>query len=301
MAFFKKKETPAQNLAFCAIMASFDALLSLLGALLPLSSLFLMILAPLISSFVGYFCKKRYYALYIFAALGVSIAVSAWDFQNTLFYLLPSLLSGVLYGLFLERKVPTSFSLFIVSLTQFLFFFVSYYLVKWIYQIDMVEKLLSLFGKPLNELSFSAFLLLGLGYSFGGSAISHLVFSLIAPKLGICVEIEGKLAWLPSSMGLSFGGISLLCLFFLPPLCYFFFGLSLFWSVYSFLEFIPNKLKWHCLLILGGSLFVSLILFAFLYSKFDKVISMGFLVFFPLGVSLSSLIEVLLGMRINAN
>lgn len=300
MAFFRKKETPAQNLAFCALMASFDALLSLLGALLPLSSLFLMVLAPLISSFVGYFCKKRYHALYIFAALGVSIAVSAWDFQNTLFYLLPSLFSGIIYGYFLERKSPTSLSLFFVALVQFFFFFLSYYLVRWIYQIDMVEKILAVFGKPLSELSFCAFLLLGLGYSFAGAAISHLVFSLIAPKIGISAVVDARLSFLPSLLGLCFGGISLACLFFLPPLGYFFFGLSLFWSLTSFIDFAPD-LKWHHLALLGGLMFVSLMLFAFLYSKFDKLISMGFLALFPLSVSASSLIEVLLGMKKDAH
>ncbi len=300
MAFFKKKETPAQNLAFCALMAAFDALLSLLGALLPLSSLFLMILAPLISAFVGYFCKKRYHALYIFAAFGVSIAVSAWDFQNTIFYLLPSLFSGVLYGFFLQKRRPSSLSLFLVSLVQFFFFFLSYYLVRWIYQIDMVEKILSIFNKPLSELSFAAFLLLGLGYSFAGAAISHLVFSLIAPKIGIENAFDEKWPYLSSVLGLSFASASLGCLFLLPSLAYFFFGLSLYWGLCSLIAFFPD-LKWHHLAILGGLLFASLMLFAFLYPKFDTVISMGFMTLFPLSLSLSSLIEVLLGKKKDAN
>lgn len=296
MAFFQKKETPAENIAFCAIAASFDALLSLAGALLPLSAIFVMAIAPLIASLVAYFCKKQYYALYGFAALGVSIAVSAWDFQNTLFYLLPSLVSGLLYGYGAQRNAPSSLNVFLSSMAQFAFFFVSYYLVKLIYQADMVSVLLSLMKKEPSSLSEAAFPLFGLAYSYAVSALSHMVFAIVGPKLGITSSWGVRFRFLFPSLGLLFSASSLGLLFLYAPASYVLFGIGLYWSIASLMDQI-GRAKWAFYLLWGILTFACLLVFAFLYSFFDPEISLGFLPLFCISLCLPALLEVLLGKK----
>lgn len=296
MAFFARKETPAQNIAFCALAVAFDAILSLVGALLPLSAVFLMAVAPLIASFVAYFCKKRYHVLYLFSALGISIAVSAWDFQNTLFYLLPCLCSGLVYGYGVRGKAPASLSLFFSSLCQFLFFLLSLYLVKAIYQINMVDVLLSFFHKDRNPSSESAIVLLGLSYSFGVSGIAHLVFLLVSPKLGIPLFWKVNHPWLYPCFSL---GSSLLCFAFLfvyPPLAYFFLGVSLYWIFVGLVEFLP-KAHWPFYVVSFLLLFTAILLFAFLYSSLSPAQGFGMIALFPAALSLSCFLEVLLGKK----
>ncbi len=296
MAFFARKETPAQNIAFCALAAAFDAILSLVGALLPLSSVFLMAAAPLIASFVAYFCQKRYHALYLFSALGISIAVSAWDFQNALFYLLPCLCSGLVYGYGVRTKAPASFSLFLSSLCQFLFFILSLYLVKAIYQVNMVDVLLAFFGKERNPASEAAIVLLGLAYSFGASGIAHFVFILVSPKLGIPLVWKARRLWVHPCFCLASSLLSFAFLFLYPPLAYFFLGISLYWVSLSLVEFAP-KAHWGFYALSFLLLFASILLFAFLYPSLSPVQGFGMIALFPAALSLSCFLEVLLGKK----
>lgn len=296
MAFFQKKETPAENISFCAIATAFDALLSLVGALLPLSAIFTMLIAPLIASLVAYFCKKRYHALYVFAALGISIAVSAWDFQAALFYLLPSLLSGIAYGYGVRKNIPPCLSVFLASVIQFAFFFFSYYLVRLIYQIDMAETLLSLFRKEPSAFSNIAFPLMGLSYSYAASALSHLFFSIVSPKLGI-VQVWGvRFRFLFPVLGIFFSGLSLGVLFLHVPTAFVLFGIAVYWSFASFVDQI-GKAKWRFYALFGLLFFAALITFPILYSHFVPEVSLGFLSLFCLAICLPALLEVLLGKK----
>lgn len=296
MAFFARKETPAQNIAFCALAVAFDAILSLVGALLPLSSVFLMAIAPLIASFVAYFCQKRYHALYLFAALGISIAVSAWDFQNTLFYLLPCLCSGLVYGYGVRGKAPASLSLFFASLCQFLFFILSLYLVKAIYQVNMVDVLLAFFGKERNPFSETAIVLLGLAYSFGVAGLSHFVFLLISPKLGIPLIWKASHPWLPPCFSFAASVLCFAFLFLYPPLAYFFLGLAVYWVFLALIDSLPNA-HWPFYVMAFSLLFASLLLFAFLYPFLPNVEGFGMIALFPAALSLPCFLEVLLGKK----
>ena len=60
MKLFRERVTPVENIAFMAIMAAFVAIISLVSALLPLSSVFVMVLVPLAAASVSLFCKARF-------------------------------------------------------------------------------------------------------------------------------------------------------------------------------------------------------------------------------------------------
>ncbi len=300
MKVFTKKETPVQNLAFCAIIAGFDGILSLVSAMLPLSAFFLMLIAPLLSALVGYFCQKRYYPIYLFGAFGVSIAVSAWNFENTLFYLLPSLCSGMTYGFFLRRETNVVATNFFVAMIQYSFFYLSLLLVKAIYEIDMREVIRSLLSLQSSELLYDSFALLALAYSFAVTGLSHLFFSLQAPHIGIAFKDDGKVQnWYPLISLLP----ALLCVLFIfiyAKLAYFFLGCAFYWALAGFLSRFP-KPHWSLYVSLGVTLFGSILSIAMVFQTTPVNIAPLTFIVFPFSLALSSLPDVFLGLKSKSN
>ena len=300
MKVFSKKETPTQNLAFCAIIAAFDGILSLISALLPISSFFLMMVAPLLAALVSYFCQKRYYAIYFFGALGVSIAVSAWNFENTIFYLLPSLCAGLLYGFLLRRKSNVALMNFAVSMVQYVFFLLSLLLVKAIYEVDMREVIRSLFGLQSSDLLNDAFSLFALAYSFAVTGLAHLFFALQATHIGIEYSDEEKLPWVYAVIGFSLSALSIGFAFIYAKVAYFFLGCSFYWGFAALLVCFP-KPHWSFFVTLGIAVFVSIIGFSICFSALGKAQAMLCTGFFSAGISLASFVDVLLGKKNNTN
>ena len=300
MKVFTKKETPVQNLAFCAIIAGFDGILSLVSALLPLSAFFLMLIAPLLSALIGYFCKKRYYAVYLFGALGVSIAVSAWNFENTLFYLLPALCSGTAYGFFLRRETNVVITNFVVAMIQYSFFWLSLLLVKAIYEVDMREVIRSLLNLKSSDLLYDSFSLFALAYSFAVTGLSHLFFSLQAPHIGIVFEDKKKVeTWYPIIAIVS-GLFCVLFIFIYAKLAYFFLGCAFYWALAGLMSRFPRP-HWSTYLLLGVTLFASVLLIAYFFQSVSTSTAILTFVAFPLSLALSSLPDVFLGLKRKSN
>lgn len=289
-----------QNLAFCAIIAGFDGILSLTSALLPLSAFFLMLIAPLLSALVGYFCQKRYYAVYLFGALGVSIAVSSWNFENTLFYLLPSLCSGLTYGFFLRRKTNVVATNFFVAMIQYSFFYISLLLVKAIYEIDMREIIRSLLNLQSSELLYDSFALLALAYSFAVTGLSHLFFSLQAGHIGIAFGDDGKVRnWYPF-ISLFIALICVLFIFIYAKLAYFFLGCAFYWALAGFVSRFP-KPHWSLYVALVIALFASILLIAMVFQSVPADQAPLTFVAFPFSLALSSMPDVFLGLKDKSN
>ena len=111
MKFFSERRTPSQNIAFLAIAAALNAIFSLLIHFVPLSDFVVLLFLPLISAMVGLLCEKKYLPVYLVAALGVSLAVTAYDISTTLFYVVPAILSGTAYGFFYHKSWPLPYVL----------------------------------------------------------------------------------------------------------------------------------------------------------------------------------------------
>jgi hypothetical protein len=103
MKVFSPRETSAQNIAYISIMASIDVVFALFATFFPFGAIFLMLLLPLPSAVAAYYCKNRYIPVYLLASIGLSLIATIWDFQLTLFYAIPAICSGTLYG-FLKQK-----------------------------------------------------------------------------------------------------------------------------------------------------------------------------------------------------
>jgi hypothetical protein len=90
MKFLHQRKGAAQNLAFLGLMCALNSVVATLSTLVPLSSLFVIIFLPLVSSLTVILCEDKYALVYVIAAIALSLSVTAYDITATLFYIIPS-------------------------------------------------------------------------------------------------------------------------------------------------------------------------------------------------------------------
>ncbi len=146
MQLFKKKETIIQNLTFMAIMAVINLLIAVLIAFTSFIAVFLILFLPLINTLVAYYTKARYYPIYIFASLGLTIVATLWNIDTTIFYVLPSLLIGFLFGLFAKFKINPTFTILLSAFIELGFYYLGIYFVHLISGVDIIESLVDIFN-----------------------------------------------------------------------------------------------------------------------------------------------------------
>lgn len=264
--YFRQRNTPVENLTFIAMMVAFDAILSLFSALVPFAAIFVMLLVPLTSAFVASYCRFKFIPVYIISALGICLAVSAWNITNTVFYIFPSVLTGVLYGEAEKRQVPYSINIFISSLLSLGLFYLSLLFLKAVTGVDMVVFLLTLIRKQDSATAPEIFPLFAFAYSLAQMAIVHIFLQSEFAHLGN-VEINekniSKWYWLPS---FAFLGGAIGCAFISAKAAYLLLGLGIYWALYCLYDIALKKkpLPW---IILGILVVVGWLGFAALYSR----------------------------------
>ncbi len=116
MAAFKDRKTFLENLTFMALMAAVVIIASVFAAFVPLGAIIVMIALPLPSAVIAFYCRPRYYVIYLFGTIGIAIAATAWNFSSTLFYTIPAVLTGLLYGFLKRRGASTAETVFVTAL-----------------------------------------------------------------------------------------------------------------------------------------------------------------------------------------
>lgn len=266
-----------------ALLSAVDAVFALLGAFFPMSSLFLMVVVPLTSAIAAFLLPLRYLPLFVLIAFSVCLGSSFWDFQNTIFYIFPSLVIGALFGFFTVKRVPEDCGLFLLSLCECLLFGIALLLIYAIYGISMEEVLLALFHLTKNEYLSHVFPLFCLVYSYAQMAVTYLFMRLFLERLGF----EKQPLETPRWVGFAFGGTFLLLglLTFVYPLVgYFFLGATSYWIVETSIRSLPYARK-GIYVLLGLGLFGGLLLFALLFSSCPGDTGLGLIVL-PMAVIL---------------
>lgn len=171
----RKREKPTENLALAGIGSAILAVFSLLIAFFPSLSIVLIFLLPLVSVLVGYLCESRYLIPYVIASSFVSYLVASFNPLEVLFSVLPSILTGTLFGFLLQRKLGIVLPLFLVSFLQFAIDYAVIGILKAGFNLDPVETFRTLLGIPQSP-TFQSWVPAALyGVSFGQSLISFVL------------------------------------------------------------------------------------------------------------------------------
>lgn len=273
------------------MMAAINVIFSVFSVFVPLGAVFVVIALPLTSAIIAIYCKPKYYGIYLAATIGVCLAATAWDIKSTLFYTIPSIITGLTYGLLRKSKIPTSFNVFAVTVIQLALAYFSILLIKWIYEIEMIDFIVQLFGlkdSPLVKIVVPGAIF---AYSLAQIALSHLFMSgeLIYMKEE---EVDDKrVAFFYPIIGLVFSLSATILVFFNPQVGYVLLIIAIYWTVFAAIGlFFPLTKVW--IYILGGFLLLaSLFLFALFYGQMPDHTALILFVLPLTAICLSSLLN----------
>lgn len=148
MSFLKKRETPVQNIAYIGIMAAINVVFVLISSILPVLFILLVFILPLTSVIVTMYCKKYYFPIYFVTTLALTFAITAgFSIFDTFIYVLPSLITGFVFGILIEKSFPAIYILIINTIVQFALTFLTFLFIdKVISHVNFFESIYQLIG-----------------------------------------------------------------------------------------------------------------------------------------------------------
>lgn len=254
-----------------ALMAAINVIFSFLTVAVPFLSVALIIFLPLTSAIVEITCKDRYFPIYAFATIGLSIVVTLESFDFTIFYVVPSIITGYLFGLFSKKNMPAFIALFAASVVQTAISLAFVPFIKFIFSADkdVIDYFCTLFNITDREY-FNNFVIL----IFFLVALIQTILSYIV----VNNELTRMKAKTPSNKDWTFvvnvsliSSIILMVIFsfFYLPISYVCLGFAWFFAAFSLYYSIMRKDK-VLIICIGSTLLVNLFLFGALNHLFQR-------------------------------
>lgn len=261
MTAFYKRETLIKTISFMSFFVAINVVCSFLTTIIPLVSLVLIIFLPLTSAVVEVLCKDRWFPIYALATIGLSIVVSLSSIDFTIFYVVPSIFTGYIFGLFAKKNLPSMFAVFFASIIQTILSFAFIPLLKLITGQNLLDVIAKIFGIS-DRFWFDTLILLVLFLV----ALIQIILSFIVVKNEL-EKFGQKSEWKLDQIQLSNYStlisviLAVAFAFFYLPASYLFMGIS-----YYFVTFIIAshfKLNLKAILVIDGICFlIGLILYA---------------------------------------
>ena len=207
MELRKKKETLVQNITYMAIMAAINVVFVLISVLVPFLFFLIVFVLPLTSAIVTIHCKKVYFPIYAVATIGLCMICTMWQIGDTIFYVIPSIISGFLFGYMAEKKVPSFWIITITTLVQIGISYATIPLLNVISGKDVAISFATVFGlgdfKYLNYVVPCFIFFIALAQEI----IAYMVIKEELPRFGITLNDPKEL---PFSLAMAIGGASTL-------------------------------------------------------------------------------------------
>ena len=241
MKMFSKRETLTENIALMALMSAINIIICVLLAFLNVFSIFLILVLPLISALVEIYCKDRYYLIYAFASLGLSLIATLWNIETTIFYLVPSLFTGYLFGLLAKKNIPSIYSILLTSLVQMGLTMGEIPLINFIFDVNIINTFKTFF--KLNESTNVDVIIPSFIFTISliEMSLSYLIISNELIKLKIEEYENDKFDYLNCASLLLFSILSILFSLFSLETSYLFLMISLYFVIFIIGKTISRK------------------------------------------------------------
>ena len=149
----KKFTSVAKCITFMAIMAAINVIFVLLTTFVPFLLFLLVFILPLSCTLVVLMCPKKYFLIYAFATIGLCLIVTIYNISDTLFYIVPSILTGFAFAICVEQKIPYSIAIMLATFIQFGLSYAAIPLIKLITHVDILLTIESAFNiKDIDNL-----------------------------------------------------------------------------------------------------------------------------------------------------
>lgn len=273
MSVFRKRETLTENITYMAIMAAINVIFVLLTFFVPFLLFLLVFVLPLSSTIVTVYCKKRYYPIYAIVTIGICMLVTITNFGDTIFFVIPSIITGFVFGVLLKTKVPTILVIFAATVVQTLLTYPGFWLASVVLYPDqkdvfvLLAEMIGIASNPyinyIKHLSIGALALIQ-------ETISFIVIKEESDKIGIQIEQESWLDKLLPMLGIFIlTGLSVLFAFVYPEISYLFMIGSTLFVCHEIIKLFMLKKGW-IYIALGASLFIFIFVFACAYNTTPK-------------------------------
>ncbi len=248
------KKSMMQSLALAGLMTGINAIIILISsytATFLIADLFLMLFLPFISTFTFIFCERKMAFCYFFASLAICLLI---NIEKTIFYLIPGLISGLLFAVLLNKKMH---GLYIVIITGFVNTFVIwglFWISQWFFKISMSAAFQALFGLSEQQAQtlFPVFIALS---AFAQTIISAFIIFNELKKFEVFINFDDspfKILFYTAA-GFSFvGGVTMYFLKDVASLCL---GIGLVASLPAFYYMYKQKRYWWTLIMIATLVF----------------------------------------------
>ena len=287
MAVFQKKTTLVHHITYMGIMTAINLIFIVLATYIPFLMFLLILLLPFVSAIVSYYCQKRYYLIYAVASVGLCLI---FNISDTIFYVVPSIVTGFLIGVLLEKKINPFWLILSSSIVESALTFALIPLINLIGNVDIVYTFLTLF--KLTEFAYKTEVtyLFIFFLSLVQCALTHFVLLSDAKKIGIEVSYEVN-SYSPYIIGTELMLVlSLTFSFFYIPLALIFLTISFYFATFLLINLVMSK-KTLIYVLLGLSILIGFFTFAFLYVTIKAPLGLLIAIIFPFAISLTSFVN----------
>ena len=273
---FKKRETLVQNITYMALMAAINVVFVLLTTFVPVLFFLIVFVLPLTSVIVTLLCKKRYFPIYAVATIGLCLICTIWKIDDTIFYVIPSIISGFVFGIMVEKRVPSFWIILATTILQIAFTYASIPLIKLMTGRNIINDFATAFGiKDFQYLDYvtPCFIF------FISLAQQILAFSIIKdelPKFGYELNEPTNIPLSLSLLLFSFIALAFAFAFIYGPIAYLMTLFALLLGIYALIHLVTIKNK-IVYILLAASLIISFFLFAILFPLIKEPLGLIFI------------------------
>ena len=287
MALFSKKTTLVHHITYMGIMTAINLIFIVLATYVPFLMFLLILLLPFVSAVVSYYCQKRYYIIYALASIGLCMI---FNISDTIFYVVPAVITGFMIGLLLEKKINPFWLILSSTIIESALTFALIPLINLIGNVDIVVTFLTIF--KLNEFAYKTEVTYLFIYfiSLVQCTLTHFVLLGDAKKIGIDVNTEAT-SYGPYIIGAELMMVlSLTFAFFYVPLALIFLATSIYFAIFLLIDLLTSK-KTLVYVLLGVLLLACFFTFAILYATIKAPLGLVIIIIFPLVISLVSFVN----------
>ena len=273
-------------------MAAINLIFILLATFVPPLMFILILLLPFASTVVAYYCLKRYYIIYAVATIGLCLLCS-FNIGDTIFYVVPAVVSGFVIGVLLERKIYPFWLVLSSTIINAAFTYASIPLVNLISKTDIVLSLLTIFNLQGFTYKTELVYLFVFLISLAQCGLSIFIIVSDAKKIGIQINTRINSFWpyiigLETSIALAIGS----ALFYMP-LSLVFICISFYFAAFLLVDLVFSKKL--LIYILSGILILAMIfVFAIFYKSLKEPYGIVLSVIFPIAVGVVSFLKNIL-------
>jgi len=290
MSSVYKKETLIRTISFMSFFVAINVICSFLTTIVPVVSIILIIFLPLTSAVVEVNCKDRWFPIYAFATVGLSLVVTLQSIDFTIFYIVPSIFTGYIFGLFTKKQLPSMYAIFFATVIQTVLSFAFIPLIELITGSNLLDVFVKIFRISDRFWFDTLILLIFFVVALMQIVLSYIVVSNELRKFTTDKPSEHGHSLIASISSLGSTTIAATCGFFYLPAALLFLGISFYFALFVVIDevYFKNKLA---LILDGVFAFITLLLFALLNKYFTDGVDLLLLTIAPALVTICSIFD----------